>query len=293
MRKVYLLLRNNRQSGPFTIDELWQQQLKPTDMIWVEGKSTAWAYLTEVELLPGEHISEEPPPVSDEIEERAEALRRQALAYHPPVKKPAFNNEWTEKEINEDKEEEIVLVDHRKDKRSVVGELMMTALIIVLFAGGIYGSKTLFQSRKSTAATQAIKVVSNDEHAAVRPVHQEENIQPAAIIDSTSLVDSMSHAIVQHEIASIHKKEAKKDSVKVIPPIVTVPQETNVPTALVDPLRDVHPAKKDSQAVTQTSPVMEEKPEKRKGLGAALKGLFKKKNRDKQVNTEADSTVSH
>jgi len=45
MQKVYLLLRNNRQSGPFTIDELWQQQLRPDDMVWIEGKSTAWAYL--------------------------------------------------------------------------------------------------------------------------------------------------------------------------------------------------------------------------------------------------------
>ena len=40
MNKVYLLLRKNLQTGPYTYEELLQQQLLPTDLIWVEGKST-------------------------------------------------------------------------------------------------------------------------------------------------------------------------------------------------------------------------------------------------------------
>ena len=52
MERVYLLLRNNQQTGPFTIDELLQQQLRPSDMIWMEGKSAAWTYLSELELIP-------------------------------------------------------------------------------------------------------------------------------------------------------------------------------------------------------------------------------------------------
>ena len=52
MERVYLLLRNNQQTGPFTIGELLQQQLIPSDMIWIEGKSVAWTYLSELELTP-------------------------------------------------------------------------------------------------------------------------------------------------------------------------------------------------------------------------------------------------
>src|SRR6476620_850347 len=48
MEKVYLLLRKNQQTGPYTFEELLQQQLVPTDLIWVEGKSTSW--LDPVEL---------------------------------------------------------------------------------------------------------------------------------------------------------------------------------------------------------------------------------------------------
>jgi hypothetical protein len=51
MQKVYLLLRSNKQSGPYTIDELLGLNLKPLDLVWVEGKSFGWSYPSEIENL--------------------------------------------------------------------------------------------------------------------------------------------------------------------------------------------------------------------------------------------------
>lgn len=51
MHKVYLLLRNNKQTGPYSIDELLQQGLKPYDLVWEDGKSAAWRYPGEIETL--------------------------------------------------------------------------------------------------------------------------------------------------------------------------------------------------------------------------------------------------
>lgn len=51
MQKVYLLLRNNQQSGPYSLEELIQLGLKPHDLIWVDGRSAAWVYPSEIELL--------------------------------------------------------------------------------------------------------------------------------------------------------------------------------------------------------------------------------------------------
>lgn len=51
MQKVYLLLRDNRQTGPYSLDELLQLGLKPFDLIWVEGKSFGWSYPAEIEQL--------------------------------------------------------------------------------------------------------------------------------------------------------------------------------------------------------------------------------------------------
>lgn len=51
MEKVYRLLRENVEKGPFTLDELKQQNVRLSDLIWVNGISTAWASATEVSEL--------------------------------------------------------------------------------------------------------------------------------------------------------------------------------------------------------------------------------------------------
>lgn len=58
--RVYRLLRNNKEEGPFSADELIRKNLKPYDLIWVEGRSAAWLYPGELSefkklaSLPGE-----------------------------------------------------------------------------------------------------------------------------------------------------------------------------------------------------------------------------------------------
>ncbi len=49
--KMYLLLRNNKQSGPHSLDELKSMGLKAYDLVWLEGKSAAWRYPSELEEL--------------------------------------------------------------------------------------------------------------------------------------------------------------------------------------------------------------------------------------------------
>jgi hypothetical protein len=49
--ETYLLLRSNKQSGPYSLQQLVNFGLKPYDLVWVEGKSAAWRYPSEVELL--------------------------------------------------------------------------------------------------------------------------------------------------------------------------------------------------------------------------------------------------
>ncbi|MFT3747700.1 MAG: hypothetical protein QM768_05260 [Agriterribacter sp.] len=49
--KEYLLLRNNRQTGPYSLEELQQMGLKPFDLVWIERKSSAWRYPSEIKDL--------------------------------------------------------------------------------------------------------------------------------------------------------------------------------------------------------------------------------------------------
>jgi len=59
--RIYRLLRNNKEEGPFTSEELIQKKLRPYDLIWIDGRSAAWSYpgeLSEFKLytpLPGDN----------------------------------------------------------------------------------------------------------------------------------------------------------------------------------------------------------------------------------------------
>ncbi len=43
----YLLLRDNKQSGPYTLEELVAKGFKAYDLVWLEGRSAAWRYPSE------------------------------------------------------------------------------------------------------------------------------------------------------------------------------------------------------------------------------------------------------
>jgi len=51
MHQVYRILRDNKEKGPFSLEELLQLSLKPFDLIWVEGRSAGWRYPSEIESL--------------------------------------------------------------------------------------------------------------------------------------------------------------------------------------------------------------------------------------------------
>src|SRR5215831_19159491 len=48
---LYRLLRSNKESGPYSLNDLLALGLKPYDLIWVEGRSAAWRYPSEVSEL--------------------------------------------------------------------------------------------------------------------------------------------------------------------------------------------------------------------------------------------------
>lgn len=58
----YQLLRNNKETGPYTAQQLVQMGFKPYDLLWAEGRSAAWRYPSEIdELKPYAPAVEEQP----------------------------------------------------------------------------------------------------------------------------------------------------------------------------------------------------------------------------------------
>ena len=58
--RIYRILRNNKEQGPFSLEELVQLSLKPYDLIWVDGRSAGWRYPTEIEVLKPYVAGQEP-----------------------------------------------------------------------------------------------------------------------------------------------------------------------------------------------------------------------------------------
>ncbi|NTS40142.1 hypothetical protein HRG84_04425 [Flavisolibacter sp. BT320] len=51
MQKIYVLLRNDQQTGPYSLEEIIQFDLKPYDLIWIQGRSAGWYYPQEIAAL--------------------------------------------------------------------------------------------------------------------------------------------------------------------------------------------------------------------------------------------------
>lgn len=49
--KEYMLLRNNKETGPYSLDELKGMGLRPFDLVWHQKKSAAWKYPSEIDEL--------------------------------------------------------------------------------------------------------------------------------------------------------------------------------------------------------------------------------------------------
>ena len=51
MQKIYVLLRQDQQTGPYSLEEIIQFDLKPYDLIWIQGGRAGWYYPQEIGAL--------------------------------------------------------------------------------------------------------------------------------------------------------------------------------------------------------------------------------------------------
>ena len=69
----YLLLRDNQQSGPYSLEKLTELGLRSSDLVWVQGESTGWVYSGDIEEL-AELVENTPETSTDEVQNIYPAL---------------------------------------------------------------------------------------------------------------------------------------------------------------------------------------------------------------------------
>jgi hypothetical protein len=303
MKKVYLLLRNNHEKGPFTVEELLQQHLRPTDLVWVEGISLAWSYPSEVpELktyfsgapytLPSVHHQITESSHNDDIELRAEEIRQKILSFTPTyyTTRPLPQNPLHKTSLPSFKKDEIELIDHRK-KETHAFEWLSAAMITMVVVAGFFGGQRLILSQRHQGNPVVTRSVNADTHAAKSNNNIPNNrVSTTPVVSDTSsnFVDSITTP--EKPVSTMAFKSPKpKDTAKK----VVVKDTAANSVALTEPPPQViaEPEKKPvEQAIKDT--VVQVPEEKKKTFGQVLKGLFKKKKKNQEQPVETHATDS-
>lgn len=315
MEKVYLLLRNNLQSGPYTIDELRQQKLQPGDLIWKEGESTAWCYPSELEelhagtqamqrvqviplpamVVPRPVAAPRKPVPADDIEAQAEALRKRALSYSPGKPwehyKTPVAKEDTGTTVYRPDEDQIELVIHRRERNFVPAQLVAAAMLTAL-AVLVWNQRASLIPIRQGVESVAAKAATFENFSSPK----QEPVQTTAAVSITEVPATEPQALPQPMAGQpvfakkpeIKQRQEEATVARATPAVQvekeTVPavRETSVvvPEPVAVKKAPVTVAEAKPEAEQSTQPMAVAQPEKKKTIGQALKGLFKKKKRD-------------
>ena len=229
----------------------------------------------------------------DEIERKAEELRKRALNFSPqysPNKKPELTiSEKHPIKLPLSEEEALDFVDHRNEKKMPAVEVLTGVLVTAFVVACVIGGRTFFLQNSKTQSKIAARAVSIDEHTAKK--------QPATVpltitFDSTQIkpqVDTIVAAIKpkpksikanNQVIVAAMNEETNKIS-EILPPVKEdlTTSTQSVTKSVGEELKDDN-SKADGtkDQVTQESTATPAQPEeKKKGF---LKGLFKKKKKN-------------
>jgi hypothetical protein len=203
---TYLLLRDNHETGPHSLEELKALSLRNLDLIWVEGVSEHWDYATEfAELKPfiapshpnfRKNVAHIPPPKS--------AIRNEpsALAGVSAKREPAaFAMRTVEKAVTPLTERPATAQTFQfPQRRNRGGSLWILSLLLMLMFGAFIVKK-LVDDRAQQALVQSAFIALAKEKA-------KEDKEAGAL--------TFQHAISKEEVAKPVKKAAKTANLKEI-----------------------------------------------------------------------------
>ncbi|RYY54864.1 MAG: hypothetical protein EOO09_12825 [Chitinophagaceae bacterium] len=106
---TYLLLRNNTETGPYTLEDLLSKGLKAYDLVWVKDRSAAWRYPSEIEELktwapaveeqPFDRFYKRPAEQVDAPTPALELAREADLARQADLDEKARQEQWAEQAL--------------------------------------------------------------------------------------------------------------------------------------------------------------------------------------------------
>ena len=208
---TYLLLRDNHETGPHTLEELKALSLRNLDLIWVEGKSEHWDYATEFGELkpfivaspknPRRSVALMPTP-SVECKRNQLPLQRVALVKTPELSGERGPAAFALRSSTEELVPAAAFTErpadvksfHFPERRNRSGSLWILSLLLMLMFGAFVVKKLVDDRAQEALVQSAYIALAKKEMAAQK--------------EATAL--TFQHAISKEEVAVSKKKAAKK-----------------------------------------------------------------------------------
>lgn len=325
MQKVYRLLRNNQELGPYTLEELLQKGLQTHDLIWIEGRSAAWAYPYELEALkayapapprqeagpspssavqrppatgserhiyvslPDQQRRPAPRPSADLLEARAEAIRQRAQQFQPAAAALPGDALRTHYAQSLDSAEEAYTHWYynkkTQSKKSHYRGLLLAALTVAVIAGGLFAGQSLLKS-SANSQTPSLRGTGTASTVAVQPTPApQQQVQPA----DTLINPSENLAAATPQPVGTNTAAGKK-SAPGKPQVQTVTQQQPDPAPVTTTESQVaataEPAPTTQENTAQPETTEVVTEKKRKGL---FGGLFRKKEHSGSKNESTET----
>jgi hypothetical protein len=302
MEKVYRLMHNNIERGPFSIDELLQQNIQPSDLIWEEGKGK-WQFASQIDELnrPQSSRGSHPDTVQNgsesaqesrttssrewaqandhffadkkEFELRAQELKKEVSMYTPSYHAmPGGDRLRTDTAGGRDLYDHIDLVIHKTEKSKHHSQFLLTCLVFGLFIYGWYkGAIVNREAQNEDIAARPLIIPTSSEVPKEAPIpNNTVALAPPVPLDIEEAPPKPARqgkaTLKKPSQTLVNKKESPDDMPQPVPQTtVSSVEATEVEAPVQEPAESTEPA-----ATTI---------ERKKTFGQAIKGLFKKKNR--------------
>lgn len=232
----------------------------------------------------------------DEIEERAEELRKRAMSYthtYPRYRQPVTADDEDRGTVYLPRERELEIVYHKKIRSRPsysASQLVAAGLITAILAAGWYGRDSLFQHRTQAVTAKVTPFVpvkapiSTPAKAnAATPEQTAMAVVPLTPQQNTSVPSRKTKTVAQSSSNPEDPQLAIAAPVNTEPEVTTPQKEEEKKPEIGKEAVSPAPAESEVKKEPASEPEKktEAKEEKKKTLGQAIKGIFKKKKKDK------------
>jgi|GEM_PF-5009630 len=267
--KLYFLLRNNVESGPYSQKELKEIGLAPTDLIWIDGESTAWQHPVDINGLksiaklgiikPLNTVSN-PTPKTEPSYQFSASTDEISTSFDRTAQRYAA---VTEEEVYPVNDKESFSWENRRPRvnaAAVANSLFGLGVLVVgvmLFAFVVKKLVDHFEYEPHIASAEAVEISSENvlvnrrSHAAMGLVPMTESSKDtqtaaAAPVTATNAVAATPQLVVNTKTESISSTEEKsKEAPAAEPEIVQAENK-----------EEKNPEEKEAKPVTKAAPTL-------------------------------------